>query len=322
VNGIHDMGGMHGFGPVVREQDEPVFHGEFERRTFALALAMMGGRHFNVDEYRRTIERMPPAQYLAASYYEKWLYALEHLLIEKGVVARREIDVVMEALRAVGGSNGAHRAAVRGIDEPHGSPAGEPHAGEVAQHENLAVASTSAAADETKIARVAANSAALSEAIGGGARSLRFDRSFRPRFKPGDRVIARNLNPEGHTRLPRYARGHHGTIHRDWGIFVFPDTHAHGGGTKPQHCYAVEFDGRELWGEDHPVGECVYIDLWEDYLDFHLKADTGEMGPRSAAARKHSSKSGKAPKPGAKARATKPSRRVAAKNDGRGTQNP
>jgi nitrile hydratase len=286
------MGGMHGFGPVAREHDEPVFHAEFERRTFALALAMMGSRSFNVDEYRRTIERMPPAQYLAASYYEKWLYALEHLLIEKGVVARREIDVVMEALRAVGGSNDAHRAAVRGIDAQQGSHAADPGA---------------------------SDSAALSAALGGGARSLRFDRSFRPRFKSGDRVIARNLNPEGHTRLPRYARGHHGTIHRDWGIFVFPDTHAHGGGTKPQHCYAVEFDGRELWGEDHPAGERVYIDLWEDYLDFHLKADTGEVRPRTATARKHSSKSGKPPKPGAKARATKPSRRVAAKNDSRGT---
>ena len=75
-------------------------------------------------------------------------------------------------------------------------------------------------------------------------RSLRHDQSFHPRFKAGDRVLARNMNPEGHTRIPRYARGHHGTIYRDWGVFVFPDTHAHGGGAKPQHCYAVEFDGK------------------------------------------------------------------------------
>ncbi len=317
------MGGMHGFGPVVREHDEPVFHAEFERRTFALALVMMGSRRFNVDEYRRTIERMPPAQYLAASYYEKWLYAFEQLLIEKGVVARHEIDVVMEALRAVGGSNGAHRAAVRANDEPQGSRAGEHGAAEMAQHENLAVGDLSrATSDETKTAHAGGDSAALSEALGGGARSLRLDQSYRPRFKPGDRVIARNLNPEGHTRLPRYARGHHGTIHRDWGVFVFPDTHAHGAGTKPQHCYAVEFGGRELWGEDHPAGERVYVDLWEDYLDFPLEVDTGEAQPRSAAARKHSSKSGKSHKPGAKSRTTKPSRRVAAKNDGRGTPNP
>jgi nitrile hydratase len=317
------MGGMHGFGSVAREHDEPVFHAEFERRTFALALATMGSRRFNVDEYRRTIERMPPAQYLAASYYEKWLYALEHLLIEKGVVARHEIDVVMEALRAAGGSNGAYHATFRARDEAQGYDAGEHGAGEVAQHENLAVASASAtAADETKTAHGAGDPAALSEALGGGARTLRFDQSYHPRFKPGDRVIARNLNPGSHTRLPRYARGHYGTIHRDWGVFVFPDTHAHGGGTKPQHCYAVEFAGRELWGEDHPAGERVYIDLWEDYLDVHLEADSGEARPRGAASRKRSSKSGKSHKPGAKCRVTKPSRRVAAKNEGRGTLNP
>src|ERR1700676_2095292 len=100
MNGVHDMGGMDGFGPVVPERDEPVFHAEWERRTFALVIKSLGMRSFNIDEYRRTIERMPPAQYLAASYYERWLYALEALLIEKGVVARTEIDVVMAALRA------------------------------------------------------------------------------------------------------------------------------------------------------------------------------------------------------------------------------
>src|ERR1700686_3400562 len=94
------MGGMHGFGPGVLERDEPVFHAERERRTFALVLAMMGRRAFNVDEFRRTVERMPPQHYLQASYYERWLYAFENLLIEKEVVARKEIDVVMAAVRA------------------------------------------------------------------------------------------------------------------------------------------------------------------------------------------------------------------------------
>jgi nitrile hydratase subunit beta len=239
VNGIHDMGGMHGFGPVIPERDEPVFHAEFERRTFALALAMMGHRSFNVDEYRRTIERMPPAQYLAATYYEKWLYALEQLLIEKGVVERHEIDVVMAAL-CVAARSPAH-AAPGVADITAVAPASDAENG---HHEG-----------------------GLSEALGGGARSLRFDRSYPPRFNAGDRVHARNLNPEHHTRLPRYVRGHHGVIHRDWGVFIFPDTHAHGEATQPQHCYAVEFDARELWGNSHPAGERVYVDLWEDYLD-------------------------------------------------------
>ncbi|HLX04051.1 MAG TPA: SH3-like domain-containing protein, partial [Candidatus Binatus sp.] len=83
----------------------------------------------------------------------------------------------------------------------------------------------------------------------------------------GDRVRARNLNPSGHTRLPRYVRGKTGVIARDWGVFVFPDTNAHHAGTKPQHCYSVLFDARELWGKPANSRERLYIDLWEDYLE-------------------------------------------------------
>jgi nitrile hydratase len=93
------MGGMHGFGPIVREPDEPTFHGEWERRTFAIVCAMMSRRAFNVDEFRRTIEQMPPLQYLGATYYERWLHACESLLIEKAIVERIEIDIAMAALR-------------------------------------------------------------------------------------------------------------------------------------------------------------------------------------------------------------------------------
>ncbi len=91
MNGVHDLGGMHGFGPVIREPNEPVFHSEWEKRMFAMTLTAMGRRVCNVDEFRRAIERMPPAGYLAASYYEKWLYAVESLLVEKGVATREEI---------------------------------------------------------------------------------------------------------------------------------------------------------------------------------------------------------------------------------------
>src|SRR6266851_700578 len=81
---------MHGFGPVVREENEPVFHADWEGRTAALMRSALTGRVFNIDEFRRTIERMPPASYLAATYYERWLYALQTLLLEKGVVSRAE----------------------------------------------------------------------------------------------------------------------------------------------------------------------------------------------------------------------------------------
>jgi len=77
---------------------------------------------------------------------------------------------------------------------------------------------------------------------------MRSDAGAQARFKLGQRVRALNLNPEGHTRLPRYARGKEGTITRQHGVFVFPDTNAHFRGEQPQHLYSVRFTVRELWG--------------------------------------------------------------------------
>jgi hypothetical protein len=87
------------------------------------------------------------------------------------------------------------------------------------------------------------------------------------KFRVGDRVVARNLHPLGHTRLPRYVRGHHGVVDRDHGVFVFADTNALGQGEKPQHVYSVRFSGRELWGPMAPAHDHVYVDLWDDHLD-------------------------------------------------------
>jgi nitrile hydratase beta subunit len=89
MNGIHDLGGMHGLGSIRPEPDEPVFHEDWERRVFGLSFA---GGHFNVDEFRHAIERMDPAQYLESSYYERWLASIETLLVEKGVLTREELD--------------------------------------------------------------------------------------------------------------------------------------------------------------------------------------------------------------------------------------
>jgi nitrile hydratase subunit beta len=87
------------------------------------------------------------------------------------------------------------------------------------------------------------------------------------RFHSDERVRARNINPVGHTRLPRYARGKVGTIHLDHGVFVFPDTNALFLGEKPQHVYSVRFAARELWGEQAAPQDSVYIDMWDDYLE-------------------------------------------------------
>ena len=76
MNGVHDMGGMQGFGPVVPEADEPRFHAPWERRAFALTLAMGATGPWNLDQSRAARESLPPAQYLASSYYQIWLAAL------------------------------------------------------------------------------------------------------------------------------------------------------------------------------------------------------------------------------------------------------
>lgn len=88
-----------------------------------------------------------------------------------------------------------------------------------------------------------------------------------PRFAVGHPVRARNLNPTGHTRLPRYVRGKAGVIDRVHGVFVFPDTNAHFLGERPQYLYSIRFEARELWGADSTAPGAVYVDLWEDYLD-------------------------------------------------------
>jgi nitrile hydratase beta subunit len=257
VNGVHDIGGMHGFGPVVREENEPVFHADWEGRTAALMRSAVAGRVFSVDEFRRTIERMPPPRYLAATYYERWLYGLETLLLEKGVVSSAELEAAVSRAREPGTRR-----------DGYGDTTSDS-----AQTSNADASSVLHRRDE--------GASPQPRGI-----ALRYDRSYKPRFTVGDKVVARNMNPEGHTRIPRYARGKHGVIRHDWGVFVFPDTHAHGQGANPQHCYSVEFDARELWGPDHSARERIYIDLWEDYLEADRAQRSATPRKKSAPAKK------------------------------------
>jgi nitrile hydratase subunit beta len=87
------------------------------------------------------------------------------------------------------------------------------------------------------------------------------------RFLVGDQVRTRNINPTGHTRLPRYARDKTGIVELVHGAHVFPDTNAHGRGEYPQWLYTIRFTGRELWGEDADATLVVSIDAWESYLE-------------------------------------------------------
>lgn len=215
MNGAHDLGGMHGFGPVQPEKNEPVFHAEWERRAFALTLASARAVKWNIDMSRYAREQMPPAEYLATSYYEHWLFGLEKLLVDLDVVKRAELDTG----RAQG------------------------------------------------MTRYTPLRAAEVEHYLRNRRHARVDAEVAPRFKVGDRVLTHNTHPVGHTRLPRYARGRHGVIARDHGVFVFADTHAMTRDPKPQHCYSVRFAAQELWGPQASPRDSVHIDLWDDHLD-------------------------------------------------------
>jgi nitrile hydratase subunit beta len=92
VDGVHDLGGMQGFGPVEVEPDEPVFHRPWEGRIFALAGGALEAGGFNTPMFRHAIERMDPGHYLTSSYYEHWLSAVATLLAEAGMISRDELD--------------------------------------------------------------------------------------------------------------------------------------------------------------------------------------------------------------------------------------
>jgi nitrile hydratase subunit beta len=92
MDGAHDMGGAKGFGPVVPEPNEPVFHGDWERRAFALTVAMARPGGWNIDMSRFARENRPPEDYLSKSYFQIWLAGLETLMIDRGLVTREEIE--------------------------------------------------------------------------------------------------------------------------------------------------------------------------------------------------------------------------------------
>jgi nitrile hydratase len=230
MNGVHDLGGMHGFGPVEREPDEPVFHAPWEAVVVAIRRSRAIGRLFNIDEFRHSIERMEPAHYLGSSYYERWLDGLARVLVEKGVVTLKELEERAASFRA----------------RPEGPAAGSGQC--------------------PRGARTPGDGDGLPSPLNFVPPSTTRTSSESPRYAPGDRVITRSFHPSGHTRLPRYARGKPGVIHRLHGIHVFPDTNAHGLGERPRPLYSVRFDARALWGESAEPNHHVHLDLWESYL--------------------------------------------------------
>ena len=217
MNGVHDMGGMDGFGKVEPEPNEPVFHEPWEGRVMAMNRAMGAAGIWNIDVGRFSREMLPAHVYLASSYYRKWYLGLEQMLLERGLVDADEI--------AAG----------------HALRPGKP----------LKRGKFDVAAVDRVMTRGSFSRPAQAPA----------------RFKPGDRVRAKNIHPVSHTRLPRYVRGHVGVVERLHGSHVFPDTVVAGQGESPQWLYTVCFDSRELWGDDADPTVKISIDAFEPYLD-------------------------------------------------------
>jgi nitrile hydratase len=216
MDGIHDMGGMDGFGKVEPEADEPVFHAPWEGRVLAMQRAMGYAGGWVIDQSRYAGERIPPQVYLTSSYYKRWALAIEKNLLERGLADADELT--------------AGRALRPGKPLPR---------------------------------------TLTEEAVKRGLFRGGFGRpaSAPARFKPGDRVRAKNVHPQTHTRLPRYVRGHAGLVERVHGCHVFPDTIAVDQGEHPQWLYAVRFDARELWGPDADATVKVSVDAFESYLE-------------------------------------------------------
>ena len=221
MNGVHDMGGMQGFGRVMPEANEPLFHAPWESRAMAVTVAMGASGQWNIDLARSARESLPPAIYLSSSYYEIWIRALEQLTLERGMVTASEL------------SSGQMQ------DPPR----------PVARVLKL----------DTVDAALAAGSPTLRE-TGSPAR-----------FAIGQIVRARNIHPQGHTRLPRYVRGHTGKVVMVHGAHVYPDSHVERAvppfNTNAEWLYTVVFDGPELWGDDADPQVQVSVDAWEPYLE-------------------------------------------------------
>jgi hypothetical protein len=181
MDGAHDLGGRLGFGSVPIEVDEPVFHEPWEGRVWALQTVIR--RHTTIDRFRATIERMPDAQYLASSYYERWLWALEFLAAEQGILDRAERPARVELP----------------------SPSTPTWSG---------------------------------------------------RFEPGGPARVRDVVSKGHSRVPRYLRGHVGRVERV--AFAWPNpvvsasTGVYGA---PELVYTLVFSAADLFGPgaDHTV---------------------------------------------------------------------
>jgi nitrile hydratase subunit beta len=224
------------FGPIVREQGEPVFHQPWEGRVFGIAFFLLPLLGRNLDIGRFAMQKLPRDVYLS-SYYRRWLGAFENLLVEAGYLAPGEVDA-----RIAGPGAGTGRRRVS----------------------RARLAATSAALHA--LSRPAyprwLAGRVLPRLLGTSRPALR-----RRRFAPGDRVRVRDTIAKPFTRQPGYVTGKPGVVVAHLGATVFPDAVVVGKRAWPQHLYTVAFQAADLWGDDAEPGTEVRVDLYEPYLD-------------------------------------------------------
>ena len=217
MNGIHDLGGMHGHGPIAPETDEPAFHARWEARMLGIRRGATFPPEVNIDRWRHLRELIPPHLYLSRSYYDHWYMSYVAALLQSGWATAEEIK------------------------SGHAAPGSAKR-----------------------------NDAMRPDEVWDAQRTRGIfmrDVETPPLFALGQRVRARNINPTGHTRLPRYVRGKVGIVRLHHGAHVLPDANAHGQGEAPQHLYTVAFPMRELWGSEASPHDEACADLWESYLE-------------------------------------------------------
>jgi nitrile hydratase subunit beta len=236
MNGAHDLGGQMGFGSVVPEPNEPVFHADWEKRALALTLAMGATGQWNIDMSRAMRESLPPAQYLANNYYEIWLAGLQRLMVQQGLVQDHEWPAEPNPTPLL---TQLHQPTF--ASQTVGMPVG-------AKPPNKVSALLPYQVD-----------ALLKR---GSPTERPTDTS--PQFVLGQKVKTINDHPQGHTRLPRYARDKVGTVVAIRGFHVFADASAQGL-QQAQWLYSIGFAGSTLWGSSTTADEVV-LDCWQSYL--------------------------------------------------------
>jgi nitrile hydratase subunit beta len=216
MDGIHDMGGMHGFGPVDPHDEHPISKQDWRGRMWGVELAALIHPGMQVDWIRHAGECMAPSVYLNSDYFDRWYLSTAAILIDEGWVTLDELKT--------------GRAATK----PAGLP--EPMTTETVEF----------------IAHIDMNA--------------RRPAAGTPAFKIGDLVRARLSSPLGHTRLPRYVRGHTGRIELFHGWQLLADAGAKGE-ERAEPLYCVSFLARDLWDDVTATKDRVCIDLWESYLE-------------------------------------------------------